>query len=200
MLDARDTPDLSSVCAFARSFSGVSLRSWACQEANQLCRSRSLQNPMTTFEPGRFLRLAQLSQVSQAFERPPGHQLLEIHSFAHSANAGALFRCRRHGRGMMIDNEPTIAPLEVESAVSHARFEDSRRWRRANPSYELPRMRPLAHVPKAISFHHATVSSRLFGGSTWCIKHTRAYQGRVISGPEASAMSRVPRGSGQGWA
>jgi hypothetical protein len=54
---------------------------------------------------------------------------------------------------MMIDNEPTIAPLEVESAVSHARFEDSRRWRRANPSYELPRMRPLAHVPKAISFH-----------------------------------------------
>ena len=65
--------------------------------------------------------------------------------------------------------------------------------------YELARMRTPAHVPKAISFHHATVSSRLFGGSTWCIKHTRAYQGRVISGPEAGAMSRVPRGSGQGW-
>lgn len=56
---------------------------------------------------------------------------------------------------------------------------------------KLARMRTAAHVPKAISLHHATVSSRLFGGSTWCIKHTRAYQGRVISGPEAGAMSRV---------
>src|SRR5580704_10781798 len=49
--DARGTPDLSSAYAFGRSFSCETLRSWACQEANQLCRSRYLQSPMTTFEP-----------------------------------------------------------------------------------------------------------------------------------------------------
>ena len=72
--DARGTPDLSSANAFGRSFSCDTLRSWACQEANQLCRSRSLQNPMTTFEPGRFLRLAQLSQVSQVSQHSRGRQ------------------------------------------------------------------------------------------------------------------------------
>ena len=43
-----------------------------------------------------------------------------------------------------------------------------------------------------IFFHaHASVSSRLFGGSTWRIKHTRAYPSRAISAPEAGATSWV---------
>jgi hypothetical protein len=50
LLDARGMPDLSSAYAFARSFSCESLRSWACQEANQLCRSCCLPRPMTTSE------------------------------------------------------------------------------------------------------------------------------------------------------
>jgi hypothetical protein len=51
LLGVRGTPDLSSAYAFGRSFSCETLRSWAYQEANQLCRSRYLQSPMTTFEP-----------------------------------------------------------------------------------------------------------------------------------------------------
>ena len=101
----------------------------------------------------------------------------------------------------MIDNEPTIAPLEVESAVSHARFEDSRRWRRANPSYELPRMRPLAHVPKAISFHlrNGVLKALQWWGSTWRIKHTRAYLSRAITAPKAGATSWVSSWLWSGW-
>ena len=52
MLGVRGTPDLSSAYAFGRSFSCETLRSWAYQEANQLCRSRYLQCPMTRFEAG----------------------------------------------------------------------------------------------------------------------------------------------------
>src|SRR6266446_2609044 len=46
---------------------------------------------------------------------------------------------------------------------------------------------------------HATVSSRLCGGSTWRIKHTRAYLSRATTALEAGATSWASSWLWLGW-